>query len=287
MYLIEPEPTLGAPAAWGAVMRLPLAHSPTAVLSRVRKTENAPFRYICRIQVNIGRSDSEIATGFLVGPRHVLTAAHPLVDRSSLVAPGRVTVSPATDGPDAPFGNSDVASIFTRSGFTPGDEVTVDDLALLKTTEDFARSSGPAFPVPGFWGTPRHAEDDRGSVVGAIPGWPPGHFKVNVGGYPLSRGGDTQWHCYDDSIKLSAAVAAKLSAAERRRFLFVRNAIEPGMSGAPLWVTRHRGLGGRFAFAVVLGMKEIDGKRYATGRLVDGSIRRWIRRKTGRALRWR
>lgn len=262
-------------------MRLPLAHAPTVSLKKVTDTEAAPFRYICRIGVTVGKSDLELATGLLVGPKHVLTAAHPLVDGGSLVRPEQVTVTPALNGSDAPFGNSGALDIVTSKGFSPGDEVTMDDFALIETEEDFSDLD----TGPGFWGTSRHAFDDRGSVVGAIPGWRPGRFKVNISGYPLSKGRDTQWHSYDDTINLSKLELSGLSPSEQPLFLFFKNAIEQGMSGSPVWVTRHHSFGGRFAFAIVLGMKEIHGKRYAAGRVIDRELKEFIAKHTRTKLR--
>jgi len=272
------------PPNWVRIMNLPQAYSPTDSLKRVSDTEAAPFRYICQITALVGSNDVEISTGVLVGARHILTTAHSLVEGGRLINPDNVSVYPALNKSDVPFESSNIARIITSPGFTPGDEVTPNDFALLETKRDFSKE-------PGFWGTPKNKFDSRGSVVGEISGWQPGRYKLNVSGYPNNVSalstwdGQTQWHCYDDTVELSKGDFSSLSRGEQRNFLFFKNNIQPGMSGSPLWVTRNHNLGGRFAFAIVLGIKEINGRQFSVGRLIDRDVTSFIRKHTKKNLR--
>jgi V8-like Glu-specific endopeptidase len=263
---------------WERIMSLPLAHAPTVPLKQVSDTTTAPYRYICRI-VTTGKVSH--STGVLVGPKHVLTTAHSLVDGRRIVTAIQVLVIPGDNGIDVdlPFNESNVTNIITHPDFAPGDEVTPYDFALLETERDFSKE-------PGFWGTPPSRLDSRGSIVGRILGWRPGKYKVNVSGYPSRvTAGQTQWHCYDDTLELSTSDLAALNTSEQQSLLFLKNAIEPGMSGSPVWVTRSASLGGRFDVAITLGMKKIRGRRLAVGRLIDREVRDFISKNTSRKLR--
>ena len=62
-----------------------------------------PFRQVCRLEVTIGK-ERVIGTGFLISPRHVVTAAHNLTDLkpNKFLLADRVVISPA-HAPFPPF----------------------------------------------------------------------------------------------------------------------------------------------------------------------------------------
>lgn len=262
-----------------AVMSLPLAHKPSRRLRRVRDTEAPPFRLICKLLgANLDTTDREHGTGFLVSHKHVLTAAHILLDGSNnIVDPGDVEILPGLNDTYIPFESSPAKKIHVFPAYNPGDAVTVNDIALIET-DDFVAINKPD-PAPGFWDMPPNKSDKIGTSIGAIVGWRSGQYRVNVGGYPVNS--DIQHYSFDDTIRISRSRLSTLPSDKRANFLFIKNDIRRGMSGSPVWVKRHSSVGGRVAFAIFLGMDEIQGKRYATARLITEDVIEFINDHTG------
>jgi V8-like Glu-specific endopeptidase len=279
-YTAAPPPA--GRVSWHAITSLPREHSVGSSLARVGDTENAPFRYICLIVANVGASQVERGTGIVVGPRHVLTTAHSLVDGGSLISPVAISVDVGVDR-DNLLRESGVKKIITPRGFKPGDEVTENDFALLELDASMAKD-------PGIWGSPPSATDDRGSILGWIPGWTSG-FKANMAGYRLRKPDDVQFHSYDTTVKKSQGYIDHLSSRDkgafrRGRLIAIKHAIEPGMSGSPVWVTRHKSMGGRFAVAMVLGVHRLtNGHRISVALTIGSRVTKFIARHTGQELR--
>ena len=116
--------------------------------------------------------------------------------------------------------------------------------------------------------------DKIGTSIGALSGWRPRHYKVSISGYP--GGNEIQKRSFDKTLNIPKSKLSKLPKSKQNKFLFIRNDVRWGMSGSPVWIKRHWSKGGRIAFAVLLGMDAISGKRYATCRLITSDVKKFI-----------
>lgn len=264
------------------VLKLPLAYSPSQRLRKVRNSRKPPFRLICKIfGANID-SDREEGTGFLVGNKHVLTAAHILLNRyNKIVKPSKVDIIPGDDDGFIPFEMSKAKKIHLFPGYKVGTQVCANDLALIET-ENFVTLNAPD-PGPGIWGAVPNAVDNIGTSMGALKGWRPGRFNVNIAGYPSES--EILRHSFDATLNIPNAKLLTLPTSKQNKFLFVRNDARRGMSGSPVWVKRHASNGGRIAFGIFLGMDAISGHRYAVVRLITTDVIRFIAKYTGKTIR--
>lgn len=203
-----------------------------------------PFRWICALEftpVRRGRkqrSKDILGTGTLVGPRAVLTAAHVVEE---FAAGGErpaadLRITPGRAGRHRPFGTRRASRVILPAAWiadpAPGSPA---DFAMVIADGDFS-------PSPGHWGMARASDDARGSRLGALNGWRPGRYMVNHSGY-ASRGHGFQDHWFADTFGLGGVVGD---------LLFIDSRSRRGESGSPVWVSRHRSLGGRHLWAMVV-----------------------------------
>jgi hypothetical protein len=230
----------------------------------------APFRYVCSVTLNT--TDAVIGgSGTLIDYRTVLCAAHTVFDARH--SPGDLKVNfGIPDFSRTPLrfsiGSSVVNAVHIFPKFT--------DLSYTGYPFDVAiltlRTSMHA-TVRGYWGkSPRPNFDSRGSRIGSLPGWRPGMFRVNIGGYPQLLLG-FQFHCFAPTLPSVTGDSLYLS------FRGSGSPSLPGLSGCPVWVTRHRSLGGRHLVGMIaqmdFGSGEIDAVHFARENL---DVMRFIKR---------
>jgi V8-like Glu-specific endopeptidase len=205
----------------------------------VRNPLEIPCRFICQLWVRQRDSNGKVthsgATGLLVSPRHVLTAAHVLIsedtdDRGQWVktTATEVRVTPARDGGDRPFGTA-TALLPARiaPGWSPRQKNPGFDYALLTLDtalgeQTFKRLGGKML---GYWGslgagggtTLRAARADALNGRTAI-----------TAGYPNDRGGNES----------PFITRGALSGADARlRHMNITADACEGQSGSPVWLT--------------------------------------------------
>jgi glutamyl endopeptidase len=178
---------------------------------RIVDTDLSPWRMICSLEMRGPNGSGAIGTGWLVGPRTVLTAGH-CVFSTSFFGGWAATIDVVPG----------------RNGFGPPAE-----------SEPFGRTTSTSFSSVDRWQSDEDADFDIGCIhldepVGDTVGWFPigvrtaeqlEGFLVNVSGYPGDRGdGKAQFHGHNRIAQVS----------DRRLFYEVDTF--GGQSGAPVWI---------------------------------------------------
>jgi V8-like Glu-specific endopeptidase len=208
-------------------------------------TSRAPFRWICSLKVRFRDPDSDsfdvvdfdAGSGLLVGPRHVLTAAHNVYaqitgskgtkdKRKALL----VWAYPGRNGDDKfPFGKAESESIAYLSKFESNLDVRWDyALIKLKTAIGDQKFSSLGNQALGYWGSASRAVGtqiqplSQNFLAGKI---------VNVSGYPRNKD-HTQWVAFDAVRDVPPTINGQ-SVNELITYL---TDTSEGQSGAPVWV---------------------------------------------------
>jgi monoamine oxidase/V8-like Glu-specific endopeptidase len=166
---------------------------------RVKNTLSPPACWICAIDLWVqhptkGSGAPLIrvptrATGVLVGPCHVLTAAHVLNDREievegkkRLVPVHSVSVSPGRNGDN---GKHPLAAAASKLWHRPQNFIADNDYALIVVDRDLSQVTNPATKKPlGYWGGAPNAP------LRQLDPTRLGDVQVSVVGYPGDRCGD-------------------------------------------------------------------------------------------------
>lgn len=223
-----------------------------------------PHQWICRLRIpnaNPRESGYGLGTGVLVGPRHVLTAAHLLV---SIEDPGqtvgdRLRVQPARNGHDKPFDEVAVRGwqVNPKWMFRQGNVNhirTMHDYALVTLKKDVSiwRDSRLGDCPLSYWGAP----DKCGmrSEIGLTPDNVTGQ-EVQVTGYPGDKSEGTLW-----------TGRGSITYDQRCERLDHTVSTKGGQSGAPVWCIRNgvACLFGIHSKGAVVGKGRADGRSVPT-----------------------
>ena len=193
-----------------------------------------PYRWICRLTVpSADPTDPSygMGTGVLVGPRHVLTAAHVLVSETDprRTVGKRLRVQPSRNGDAKRFKEVGILGwqvhpqMFLR---TPNGRVLQPQHDYGLVTLDTAVSDWSLGPCPlGYWGLPGACGDN--AQIGMEPRDVNGQ-EARVTGYPNDRPTATLW---------SGRGALEWDA--RRGVLLHTADTVGGHSGSPIWLMRN------------------------------------------------
>jgi V8-like Glu-specific endopeptidase len=200
---------------------------------RITDTQRVPYRWVCSINVKYG-STLMRGSGVLVGPRHVLTAAHNVHDRAGH-EPDAVHVVPARDERSHPFGRFGTTGIQTHPEWLKH-RVNGNrwDIAMITLDQDAS-----AAHQLGHWGSPTTGQGSDLTFVD--PAFLAGH-QVVVCGYPGDKCGgatcdpqrgwtaeeqaDTMWSHFGPARFLRQMPGMLLHTADTH----------PGQSGSPVWI---------------------------------------------------
>lgn len=245
------------------------------------ETLAVPYRWICRMRVPsedpLDRSYG-MGTGVLIGPRHVLTAAHVLVSEKdpTRTVGKRLRVQPARNGSAARFKEVGIrgwqvhpqAFLRTRNGPVIQPQHDYGLVTLDTTVSDW--SLGPC-PL-GYWGLPGACGDHAriGMEAADVSGQ-----EAIVTGYPHDRPTATLWSGRG-AITWDARRGALLHTADTVR----------GHSGSPIWLIRdgrcqlvgvHSGASGRWRVDAAGNTTLTHNAGALLSAVVVGQLRQWMR----------
>lgn len=173
---------------------------------RILDTELDPWRMICALKMQGQNGSSAIGTGWLVGPRTIITAGHCV--HSDLFFSGwakRIEICPGRDGGEFPYKPA-VSHRFSSVNRWIDQADPDFDIGCIHLDAPFE-------PSPGWFS------------IGALAPQELEGFYVNVSGYPSDRGmGMEQYHHRNRIVRVS----------ERRVFYDIDT--YGGQSGAPVWI---------------------------------------------------
>jgi V8-like Glu-specific endopeptidase len=240
----------------------------------VSNTLAVPFRWICKLEIRRRDSNGTVtdtgATGVLVSPRHVLTAAHAIKEEKKddrglrvMYEATRITVMPALDGGERPFKEygvklpAQIAPGWTSRHDTGGEH----DYALL--TLDTAVGD-TTFKSLGnqklcYWGS---AACPQATAVTQDPRSLVRATGISAG-YPNDR----------ERAKKLFTTSGQLGVVPRKTFMrFTADACQ-GQSGSPVWVAA----GGEYRLVGLLVQVEAaGGLMIPVTREVGKQLRAWM-----------
>jgi glutamyl endopeptidase len=142
--------------------------------TRILETQDAPWRMICALAIE-GPWGDFIGTGWLAGPRTIITAGHCVYETKQMGGwAKKIVVSPGRNGNELPF-KSVTSSKFSTTNLWTSKQDPDFDMAAIHLAEPLGDKLG-WFQIGSF-------TDDQ--LLG---------YMVNVSGYPGDRGdGKEQW----------------------------------------------------------------------------------------------
>lgn len=193
--------------------------------SRVRVTETSaiPWRCICHIEVEYETGPVGFGTGFLVGPKSVLTAAHVIVDPARKKKARRLRVMPGRNGNTAPYGYfvSDfkdciVADQWLKTGSSSPTSAACD-YAVITIPEEFKTGEEPTAERLGYFGLKCFSDEEVAKKANML--------LVNNAGYPYEadKPYGTLWYN-----------AGRVRAVEKTYIEYMVDT-EGGQSGSPIY----------------------------------------------------
>lgn len=173
---------------------------------RILDTELLPWRMICALRMFAPGGGGAIGTGWLAGPRTIVTAGHCVHHMTFFGGwAERIEVSAGRDGAEFPF------NTVSTTRFSSVDKWVADadpdfDIGCIHLDQPLGKAAG--------W-----------FAIASLPHDELMSHMVNISGYPSDRGAGTEQYFQKNRI---------LNVGERRIFYDVDTA--GGQSGAPVWI---------------------------------------------------
>lgn len=172
---------------------------------RIYETDKYPWRTICQLRIYSRLGDEYIGTGWMIGPRTIVTAGHCVYLPPMGGWADRIAVSPARNGRDRPFSTILATKFHTVRGWTARGRRD-NDYAVITLPED------EALPELGALG---HAVYETSKLVGSY---------LNLAGYPADKDeGTTMWWSARRGLEVTEEVIVYDADTAS------------GQSGAPVW----------------------------------------------------
>lgn len=171
---------------------------------RKRVTQTKDWPHSIHTHLAMIFEDEEFGgSGSMVGPHHILTAAHNVFDKDKKVWAKSIKVYPALNDKVAPFGAVKVVKAYTFTQWTR-DANTAYDMALLLLEKPVGLQTG--------WGGMMSSQDQDLKSL-----------KINISGYPSDKGFQQLW-----------TMEHKLEKFDKEEFSYEIDT-EGGQSGSPIW----------------------------------------------------
>lgn len=179
---------------------------PTDDRVRVLDTDLYPWRMICALRMHADNGVSTIGTGWLVGPRTIITAGHCVYSTYYFGGwASTIEVSPGRNGSELPF-ETKISTSFSSVDRWVQSEDPDFDIGCIHLAEPIGDTLG--------W-----------FAAGSITPDELAGYQVNVSGYPSDRGNGTEQYHHRNQV---------LHVTDRRVFYDVDTF--GGQSGAPVWI---------------------------------------------------
>lgn len=172
---------------------------------RIHNTTSYPWRAICSLRIKANDGTNWIGTGFLVGPRIVVTAGHVVYMRKHGGWAKEIEVIPGRNGSARPYGSCKSRHFHSVSGWTRNNKRDYDYGAIVLPAD--CRFGDRV----GHFGYANYGAWTLRSLI------------VNLAGYPGDKGGSTQWWH-----------ARRLTSVGSRRLRYNIDSAG-GTSGGPVW----------------------------------------------------
>jgi glutamyl endopeptidase len=257
---------------------MPDLESPIGIIGqdtrvRINDTSVAPFKYVCQIRIGTDfERPINSGTGFVIGPRTVLTAAHVVFGYDV----GKIWVIPARNSlakKPNPFGIYAATDyILSKNNYKPAeDDSTSNDYAIIHLHEDISLENINY----GHWGLKPNSTDQIGSSFLTSKYLPEdvGIQKINICGYPKDKGGNMQYLSYNKTLRFN----------KEKTELYYLNDIIEGTSGSPIWIRRSPDNGGRVLVGINIAIEPNKARTkalYNVGIFLTDSVRSFIKANT-------
>jgi V8-like Glu-specific endopeptidase len=177
---------------------------------RIYDTDLPPWRMICSLRMQ-GQAGGAIGTGWLAGPRTVITAGHCVFSKFFFGGwAEEIEIIPGRNENDTPFGRFTSRRFSSLDRWVNGEDADFD-IGCIHLDRPVGETVG--------W-----------FAVGALPASELESFQVNISGYPSDQGAGRQQWFHRNRI---------LRVTERRIFYDVDT--YGGQSGAPVWIYETEG----------------------------------------------